>query len=116
MRIVRDRLAFHAICVLAQAREDARVGRVQPNPSLRLALAVVAQLGGDAKLIDMLWEELTRRDECGDAPGAIGRAQVLNAALNGAVRAVGLESDPRLDAAIARAIRREDIREAPARD
>lgn len=116
MRIDRERLAFHALCVLAQANENARAGRVPPNPSLRLALAVIAKLGASSGLIDTLWHELTQRVECGDAPGAIGRRQVLNAGFNGAVRAVGLADKDRLVEAVTRTVRRAGNHEAPAPD
>jgi len=105
MRVAKERLIFHALCVLEDAVELTSQGKVQPTASIRLALAVVyAFSGGDESAArvayEMYWHELTQRSES-DARTAVGfgRKQHLNSALNGLANAAGMPRDHLYDAA-----------------
>lgn len=111
MGLGRRKLNFWAMCVLYETSEAADRGAVPPSLSLRLALAVLYELGDrraewfDREPYDDFWREVTRPIP-DDHPEEIGRWQVINASLNGIARAAGFVRTPDFDDAIKRARRK----------
>jgi len=91
MRVARERLIFHALCVLDEAQEQARLGAVPVSAALRLALAYVHLCGAERGWIDQLWGALVKRDETGEGATAFGRSQQITASINAVTRQVGVE-------------------------
>lgn len=107
---MRSRATFLAICVVAQADEDARLGAVTPTLGLRLALAYLYAVGDrrkewfDREPYDEFWTVATTRTEHGDNAAGFGRSQVLTAHLNAMARAAGMEMDVTMLARVRREI------------
>lgn len=102
----RARLTFLALCALEDAAEEAKRGKVEPTPALRLALGFLCAVskgdGGPTSMYASFWDEAVLRGDCGDHPGAVGRFQMLNACMNGIAAAAGRERDSALMAAARR--------------
>ncbi len=94
-----NRTTFLALCVLAQAQEDARAGAVAPTLGLRLALAYLYDSGDrrglwfDREPYEDFWRAVTQRSECGGSAAAFGRSQVVTSSINAIARAAGMELD-----------------------
>lgn len=99
------------MAVLYEASEAADKGAVPPSVGLRLALAVLYELGDrrtewfDREPYDDFWRDVTQPIP-DDRPAEIGRWQRINASLNGIARAAGFIRTPDFDDAIARALRK----------
>lgn len=99
MRLTRERLIFHALCVLDEAQDQTRVGAVPASAALRLALAFLHLNGAERGWIDQLWQGLVKRAETGPGADAFGRSQQITASINAISRQVGVErSNEFLDA------------------
>ncbi len=107
-------LVFKALCVLAEARDQARRGRVAPSLGLRFALAYLftaarargASIGRGP--YDEFWRNATLREEGREGQFHAawqGRDQTLNACTNAIARAAGMEIDVETLQALARAVR-----------
>lgn len=94
-----NRTTFLALCVLAQAQEDARAGAVPPSLGLRLALAYLYDTGDrsglwfDREPYDNFWRAAVQESEAGGSAAAFGRSQVLTSSINAIARAAGMEMD-----------------------
>lgn len=91
MRIARERLIFHALCVVDEAQDHARRGAVPASAGLRLALAILHLSGAQRGWIDQLWSGLVKRSETGPGADAFGRSQQITAAVNAISDQVGVE-------------------------
>lgn len=115
MRLPKERLLFHALCVLEDAAEEAmRVGRVTPRASVRLALATLYAFSRDTDGIQTaswhrtFWKTLTAEDLTNSRTSqGFGRSQSLTSSLNGIARAAGMPRDHDYDAARRELLRRE---------
>jgi len=109
-----NRTTFLAICVLAQAQEDARGGAVPPSLGLRLALAYLYDTGNreglwfDREPYDDFWRAATQRSEAGGSAAAFGRSQAITASINAIARAAGMEMDVAMDQRVREFVRRAD--------
>lgn len=109
-----NRTTFLAICVLAQAQEDARAGAVPPSLGLRLALAYLYDTGDrsgawhDREPYDNFWRAATQESAAGGSAAAFGRSQVLTASINAIARAAGMEMDVTMSRRVAAFVRRGD--------
>ncbi len=103
MRVARERLIFHAICVLDEAVERARRGAIKPYPALRLALAILNLHGAKRETIDRLWKALITEPADDTGSTLFGRRQTMTAAVNGICRDAGMERTSALEEASRRA-------------
>lgn len=93
----KQELAFKALCVLDEAIEDARAGKVRPSPGLRLALAFLYAVGDrrgewfDREPYVEFWRAATQDDATGGAQDGIGRRGELVTSFRAIARTVGCE-------------------------
>lgn len=102
---------FLALCVLQQAIDASKRGKVPPSIALRLALAYLYDVGvqagtwHDREPYDEFWTAATQEDQHGDNAAGFGRSQMLNAHLNAIARAAGMEMDVTLYQRVLEAVR-----------
>jgi len=90
---------FHALCVLEDAFEASRQGRVAPSPALRLAVAYLFSVtgrgskGGKMDVYAEFWRAGTMEDGGPILASQFGRRQTLNACFNWIAREAGMERD-----------------------
>ncbi|MDB5581504.1 MAG: hypothetical protein JWR80_6680 [Bradyrhizobium sp.] len=88
MGLDRRRLTFLALCVLDEAWDQARSGKVPASIGLRLALACLYALGDrrnewfDREQYEEFWRAATQSDLHGAGAAAFGRSQQLTSSLN----------------------------------
>lgn len=105
---MKQALVFKALCVLHEAQEVAKRGRVPPSAGLRFALAYLYAVGQrrgewfDREPYVEFWQVATQRDEAANDMGGSARATILQVDVNGIARAAGMEMTPEVTAAIAR--------------
>lgn len=97
----RDRLAFLALTVLYEAMDQAKRGRVDASPALRLALATLYSLGNrrgewfDREPYITFWQEATQREVSGEGVNssaeASARQTMMWVSMQSIARAVGIE-------------------------
>lgn len=110
---LRTSLSFKALCVLSEAQEAAKRGRVPPSAGLRLALAylyAVGQRAGewfDREPYVEFWQQATQRENASDGP-ASARLGKLQTCANAIARAAGMEMTPNLMDRLRTATRRVD--------
>jgi len=106
-----NRATFLALCVVVEAEDQSRRGKVAPSLGLRLALAHLYDASDrrgawfDREPYDAFWKAATQDDRCDGSAGAFGRRQQLTAALNAIARAAGMELDVTADHRLRAAIR-----------
>ncbi len=96
-RPIKEALVFKALCVLDEAMEQARGGKVLPSLGLRFALAYLYAIGDrrkewfDREPYDEFWMLATKRGACDGGTDSVGRFTAMQANINGIARAAGLE-------------------------
>lgn len=97
--LTREALVFKALCILDEAMEQARRGRVPASLGLRFALAFLYAVGDrrgewfDRQPYDTFWREATQRQEDlteGHNVHAYGRVMHMTASMNAIARAAGM--------------------------
>ncbi|MDB5577588.1 MAG: hypothetical protein JWR80_2764 [Bradyrhizobium sp.] len=109
MRFDRRRLTFLAVCVLDEACDQPRLGKVPALIGMRLALANLHAAGDrrhawfDREPYETFWRAATQSDLHGGSAAAFGRSQQLTSSLNAIARASGMERDVSLTARMSEA-------------
>ena len=96
-RPIKEALVFKALCVLDEAMEQARAGKVPPGRGLRFALAYLYAVGNrrgewfDREPYDEFWKLATTQDAHDGGTDSVGRFTTMQANVNAIARAAGLE-------------------------
>ncbi len=107
---MKKALVFKALCVLEEAQQAAKVGRVQPSSGLRFALAYLYAVGrreGEwfkREPYVEFWQVATQRYEAANDMGGSARATVLQVNVNAIARAAGMEMTPDVMAALGKTV------------